>query len=157
MHEPHSRMWEIREGRRFIRVRIIGVGVGLGFVLVLSGRNEGRRLDLVYLIKEGLNKGLMVRASLDLLLLLVNSDSTEWLVFITPSRKRESLSVCDASGKMIPMWFDVPFASHTRAIGAFSTVRIRLLRSEVVAGVSVFPQLFRVSSLRNSEVESPAG
>ena len=53
-------MWEIREGRRFIRVRIIGVGVGLGFVLVLSGRNECRRLDLVYQIKEGLDKGLMV-------------------------------------------------------------------------------------------------
>jgi len=45
---------------RFIRVRIIGVGVGLGFVLVLSGRNECRRLDLVYQIKEGLDKGLMV-------------------------------------------------------------------------------------------------
>jgi len=89
-------------------VHTIGV-VGLGFVLVLRGRNECWRLDLVYEIKEGLDKGLMVRASLDLLLLLVNSDSTE-----TVSRKRESLSLCDASGKMIPMWFDVPFASHTR-------------------------------------------
>jgi len=75
------------------------------------------------------------------------------------SRKRagESLPLCDASGKLIPMWFDVPFASHTRAIGAFSMVRVRLLRSEVVSGVSAFPKLFRVSSLRNSEVESPAG
>jgi len=62
---------------RFIRVRIIGVGVGLGFVLVLSGRNECRRLDLVYLIKEGLDKGLMVWASLDLLLLLVNVIRTQ--------------------------------------------------------------------------------
>jgi len=150
-------MWEIRGGRRFLCVHIIGVGVGLGSVLVLSGRNECWHLDLVYQIKEGLDKGLMVRASLDLLLLLVNSDSTKWLVFITVSRKRDSLSLCDASGKMIPMWFDVPFASHTRAIGAFSMVRVRLLRSEVVSGVSVFPQLFRVSSLRNSEVESPAG
>jgi len=106
-------MWEIRGDRRFICVHIIGV-VGLGFVLVLRGRNECWRLDLVYQIKKGLDKGLMVRASLDLLLLLVTSDSTEWFVFMTVSRKRESLSLCDASGKMIPMWFDVPFASHTR-------------------------------------------
>jgi len=107
-------MWEIRGGRRFICVHIIGVGVGLGFVLVLSGRNECWCLDLVYQIKEGLDNVLMVRASLDLLLLLVNSDSMEWLVFITVSRKGESLSLCDVSGKMIPMWFDVPFADLLR-------------------------------------------
>jgi len=70
-------MWEIRGGRRFICIHIIGVGVGLGSVLVLSGRNECWRLDLVYQIKEGLDKGLMVRASLDLLLLLVNVIPTQ--------------------------------------------------------------------------------
>jgi len=65
------------EGRRFICAHIIGVDVGLGFVLVLSGRNECRQLDLVYLIKEGLDKGLMVLASLDLLLFLVNVIQTQ--------------------------------------------------------------------------------
>jgi len=69
-------MWEIR-GRRFISVHIIGVGVGVGSVLVLSGRNECRCLDLVYQIKEELDKGLMVRASLDLLLLLVSVIQTQ--------------------------------------------------------------------------------
>jgi len=46
-------------------------------VLVLSGRNECWHLDLVYLIEEGLDKGLMVLASLDLLLFLVNVIQTQ--------------------------------------------------------------------------------
>ena len=66
-------MWEIRGGRRFICVHIIGVGVGLSIVLVLCDRNECREgaaevsLDLVSLIKEGL-----------VLLLLVNLIQTQW-------------------------------------------------------------------------------
>jgi len=101
---------------RFIRVRIIGVGVGLGFVLVLSGRNECRRLDLVYQIKEGLDKRLLVRASLYLLLLLVNVIPTQrsGLTVSTEESGRDGLSLCDTSGKMIPMWFDVPFAALLR-------------------------------------------
>jgi len=146
-------MWEIREGRRFICVRIIGVGVGLGFVLVLSGRNECWHLDLVYQIKEGLDKGMMVRASLDLLLLLVNSDSAEWLVFITVSRKRESFAL----RRVREDDSDVVRCALCFSYQSYWVVHVRLLRSEVVSGVSAFPQLFRVSSLRNSEVESPAG
>ena len=66
-------MWEIRGGRRFICVHIIGVGVGVSIVLVLRDRNECREgaaevgLDLVSLIKEGL-----------VLLLPVNLIQTQW-------------------------------------------------------------------------------
>jgi len=80
-------MWEIRGGRRFICIHTIGVGVSIGSVLVLSGKNECWRLDLVYQIKEGLDNVLMVQASLDLLLLLLNVIQTQ-LSGLYPSRYR---------------------------------------------------------------------
>ena len=103
-------------GRRFICVHIIGVGLGLSFVLVLCDRNECREgaaevgLDLVSLIKEGV-----------VLLLPVNLIQTQWVAYIhhgVDGRERErqiyTFRFCDASGKGSPMWFNVPLASHTR-------------------------------------------